>query len=97
MALNVYQLANTLPKKFKNKVINEKWHLVYGYSILYEKLVGATVDFTLSNFLNVDEEKRNDKQKANLIILTLLHLLVDGNHPVFFEHLGKVESYIQNR
>ena len=53
--------------------------------------------FKLGRFLNVDEERDNHHQKANIIILELLHLLVDGKHSKYLEKLDRIEPYISTR
>lgn len=102
MSLRAFKTAHALRKRFNNKTIVEYWHLILGYLVLLEK-VGEldrselSEKFKLGKYLNVEEEKRNDIQKANLIILELLHLLVDGEHSKYLEKLEKVESFIQSR
>ncbi|GEM_PF-1947408 len=105
MSLRAYKLAHALQKKFKNEKIAEYWHLISGYLALFKKLNGEKENldqnsyqpFKLRKYLNIKEEKRNDVQKANLIILELLHLLVDDKHSEYLEKLGRVEGFIQSR
>ena len=80
-------------------MINEKWHLVHGYLALYHKAERVHYDtkFKLGKFLNIEEKQRNDEQKANLLILELLHLLADGKRLLYFEKLERVEAYISSR
>ena len=105
MSLRAYKLAHAFPKKFKNQAIAKNWHLILGYLEFFKKIDGGNYKLTQNNeksfklgkYLNVEEEKRNDVQKANLIILELLHLFVDGKHSAYFEKLERVESFIQSR
>lgn len=99
ISLSAYKTAQSIKKKFNNHIISEKWHLVYGYLALYHKSqrIHYPSKFKLSKFLNIKEEQRNDEQKANLIILELLHLLADGKRSLFFEKLERVEGYISSR
>lgn len=105
MSLRAYKIAHALQKKFKNEKIAEYWHLISGYLELFKKLDREKENldqnnyqpFKLRRYLNVNEEKRNDVQKANLIILELLHLMVDGKHSKYLEKLDKIEGFIQSR
>lgn len=99
ISLSAYKMAQSIKKKFDNRIISEKWHLVNGYLALYHKSqrIHYPTKFRLSKFLNVKEEQRNDEQKANLIILELLHLLADGKRPLFLDKLERVEGYITSR
>ncbi len=99
ISLGAYKTAQSIKKKFDNHIITEKWHLIKGYLALYHKSQRIHYDakFRLSKFLNIDEKQRNDEQKANLIILELLHLLADGKRLLFYEKLERVEGYIASR
>lgn len=99
ISLNAYKMAQSIKKKFKNPVINEKWHLIHGYLVLYHKAERIHYDttFKLGKFLNIEEKQRNDEQKANLIVLELLHLLADEKRLLFFKKLERVEGIISSR
>ena len=53
--------------------------------------------FRLRKYLNIEEQQRNDEQKANLLVLELLHLFVDKERKKFFEKQERVEGFLQNR
>lgn len=99
ISLSAFKTAHSIKKKFDNHIISEKWHLVNGYLALYHKSqrIHYEAKFKLGKFLNIEEQQRNDEQKANLIILELLHLLADGKHLLFFEKLERVEGHIASR
>jgi len=102
MSLKAFKTAQALKKRFKNKVITETWHLIQGYLVLLEKVGKLNTSemsesFKLRKYLNIEEQQRNDEQKANLLILELLHLLVDKDRKKFFERLERVEGFIQSR
>ena len=99
IAQHAYKVAHTTPTKFDSTVIDQRWHLIKGYLALYHKLGLIQFDqsFRLQSFLNIPETQGNHNQKANLIILELLHLLADKNYPVFFAKLERVEAFITKR
>lgn len=99
ISLSAYKTAQSIKKKFDNQVITEKWHLIKGYLALYHKSqrIHYDANFKLSKFLNIEEKQKNDEQKANLIILELLHLLADGKRSLFYKKLERVEGYIATR
>ena len=99
ISLSAYKIAQSIKKKFDNHIITNKWHLINGYLAFYHKAQRIHYDtkFKLGKFLNVEEQQRNDEQKANLIILELLHLLADGKRLLFFKKLERVEGYIASR
>jgi len=61
------------------------------------KRVHYDTKFKLGKFLNIEEKQRNDEQKANLLVLELLHLLADGKRLLYFEKLERIEGYISSR
>ncbi len=99
IAQHAYKVAHTTPTKFESTVIDQRWHLIKGYLALYHKLGLIQFDqpFRLQSFLNIPEAQGNHNQKANLIILELLHLLTDKNYPKFFAKLERVEAFISKR
>jgi len=102
MSLKAYKTAHILKKRFKNKAITETWHLIKGYLVLLEKVdkldkSDMSESFRLRKYLNIEEQQRNDEQKANLLVLELLHLLVDNERVKFFEKQERVEGFIQSR
>lgn len=96
---HAYKLAHETPTKFDSTIIDQRWHLIKGYLALYHKLGLLHFDkpFRLTSFLNFQEKQEDHDQKANLIIIELLHLLVDKKHPVFLAKLDRIEQFISTR
>ena len=99
IAQHAYKVAHTTPTKFDSTVIDQRWHLIKGYLALYHKLGLIHFDqpFRLKSFLNITETQKDHNQKANLIILELLHLLVDKDYSKFYAKLERVEAFISKR
>ncbi len=99
IAQHAYKVAHAKPTKFDSTVIDQRWHLIKGYLALYHKLGLIQFDqpFRLKSFLNIPEAQGNHNQKANLIILELLHLLVDKEYTKFYAKLERVEAFISKR
>lgn len=99
LVTQAYEIAHAVPTKFQSNVIEKRWHLIKGYLALYQKfgLVSFYKEFRLQKFLNVPENQGDNIQKANLIILELLHLLMTKNFPIFITKLDRVEPFITTR
>jgi len=96
---HAYKLAHQAPTKFDSTVIDQRWHIIKGYLALYHKLglIHFDQSFRLKSFLNVEENQGNHDQKANLIIIELLHLLVDKKYLIFLDKLDRIEPFIYTR
>ena len=94
-----YEIAHAFPTKFQSNLIEKRWHLIKGYLALYHKfgVLYFNKGFRLQKFLNVSEKQGDNIEKANLIILELLHLLVAKNFPKFITKLDRVEPFITAR
>jgi len=99
IAQHAYKVAHTTPTKFDSTLIDQRWHLIKGYLALYHKLGLIHFDqpFRLQKFLNIEEKQGDHDQKANLLVLELLHLLVDKNYSKFLDKLDRVEPFIASR
>ena len=85
--------------KFESDIIENTWHLVKGYLALYHKLELLHFDkpFRLGSWLNIKETQGNDDQKANLLILEMMHLLADKKYSRFLDKTERIEAYISAR
>jgi len=97
IALQAWAKANSIPKQFDSPIITERWEMISAYLALYGKLgkINYPKNFRFYTFLNtIKAKKRDDAQKANLIVLELLHLLVRGKRKPFIEKTWKINQYL---
>lgn len=97
IALRAFQLSTTdAAKKIKSEVLLDKWHLIEGYLAFYGILgrIPTMESFRLARWLNITEHHNKPKQKANLVIIELLHHLANKKYDKYFHKTEQIESYI---
>ncbi|MEO1264028.1 MAG: hypothetical protein AAFZ15_34805 [Bacteroidota bacterium] len=94
IALEAWKLAQSTPKKFKSKEIDERWQLIRSYLELYGMDIPG--EFRLYRFLNSIPTLNADKSRNNVavIISHLLHLWKDGKTDTFGDQVKQLRSYI---
>jgi len=99
LALDAYRKAFSKPIKFENPDLLDKWRLFYGYLAFYAKIgqIEWNCSFRLRRFLNIQEERGNEEQKINLMILELIHLLADGKREQYLNRVEQIEPILSNR
>ena len=99
LALDSYRKAFSIPIKFENPDLLDRWRLFYGYLAFYAKIgqIEWNCSFRLRRFLNIQEERGNEEQKVNLIIIELIHLLADGKREEYLKKVEQIESTLSNR
>ncbi len=97
IALQAWTRANSIPQQFESPIITERWEMISAYLALYGKLgkINYPKNFRFYTFLNtIKAKKRDGAQKANLIVLEFLHLLVRGKKKPFIEKTWKINQYL---
>lgn len=97
IALQAWTQAKSVPQQFDSPIITERWDMISAYLALYGKLgkINYPKNFRFYTFLNtIKAKRRDDAQKANLIVLELLHLLVAGKKKRFIEKTWKINQYL---
>ena len=97
IALQAWMRAKSVPQQFDSPIITERWDMISAYLALYGKLgkINYPKSFRFYTFLNtIKAKRRDDAQKANLIVLELLHLLVAGKKKRFIEKTWKINQYL---
>lgn len=99
LSLDAYRKAFSKPIKFENPDLLDKWRLFYGYLTFYAKIgqIEWNCSFRLRRFLNIQEERGNEEQKINLIIIELIHLLADGKREEYLNKVEQIEPTLSNR
>ena len=94
IALDTYRKAMKLPKKFRAKLVEERWQIIRAYLELYDIETPGT--WRLRKFLNSMPTLSSDKsgQHVNVVILELLHLLKAKKFESYRYRCERVEAYI---
>lgn len=115
IALQAWQQAHSVRKKFNSPIITERWLIIEGYISFYQK-IGRILDpknqkmenrvqliknkkypkpFKLRKFLNsIENNSKDQAQRANLLVLEFLHLLADDHLKAFTEKTFLLDSII---
>lgn len=97
IALSAWKKAHSIPKKFTSKIITDQWSIIAAYLSFYEKAgrLQESINFRLYRFLNTFKQGGGDKnQKANLLTIVLIHLLIDKKLKAFTEKTFLLEGII---
>lgn len=99
-ALSAYKIAHSVPRQFDSNAIDENWHLLKGYLMVYAKLgiiPPVQKPFRLKSWVNVVDKRGDDATKANRLIIEALYYLADKKRATFFETTEKIGHAMNKR
>lgn len=98
-AIRALNAAKSIPVKDDSKAQFSTWETIEGYLAFFIKArnLNTPTSFKLYKYLNQKEKRGDDFQKAHLVIMELLHLLVDKKYKRYLEKTERIEGLIATR